>query len=256
MTIMANIAVFIEENILNRKLRKQRLFEGYAWRCGFYDWSITFFQDRIHLTRKSTRHSHHIIFQLEGGNINSLIVRRYAYSKGTHAGSVQTMGVAFSKDQEPIPAELSAVLDHKRLPKYSCGKIHTNDRYGRRVDIDLLSLDTLTSSDLERFLSHYGLGFLSPMWEYDILKQEYVELAHRMAVRQPTMGFKRVGAEIKRLVNVGVLKTEPVVHNNVQVVPGHLYEEYLKAAMSLDTFEHAVTRMDAMQRVGIWNYKY
>ena len=256
MTIVANIANFIEDNIIRRKERKQRLFTGYEWRCGYYDWSITFLNDRIHLTRKSTRYSHHVIFQLDGENITSFIVRRYVYSKGTHAGSVQTMGVSFSKDQEPIPAELSAIMDHKKLPKYQAGKIRTNDRYGRRVDIDLLSLDELTSRDLEKFLCHYGMGFLSPMWDYGMLNREYVELAHRMAVRQPTMGFKRVGGEIKRLINIGVLKTEPVVHNSVQVVPGRLYEEYLKAAMSLDTFEQAVSRMDAVQRVGIWNYQY
>lgn len=256
MTIMANLTQFLEDNILNRKFRKQRLFTGYEWRCGYYDWSIVFLQDRIHLTRKSTRFSHHVIFQISGDKIVSYIVRRYAFSKGTHAGSVQTMGVTFSKDMEAIIAEHISCLDHRVLPTYTAGKIFTRTRSGEKLTIDLLSLDELTNAKMDAFLSHYGLGFLSPSWDYGVLKQETVELAHRMAVRQPTMGFKRVGAEVKRLVNLGVLKTEPVVHNNVQVVPGHLYEEYLKAAMSLDTFEHAVARMDAMQRVGIWNYQY
>ena len=256
MTVMANITQFIEDNILNRQFRKQRLFTGYEWRCGYYDWSILFHQDRIHLTRKSTRFSHHVIFQLGGDKVTGYIVRRYAFSKGTHAGSVQTMGTTFSKDMEPIIAEHISCMDHRELPRYRAGKIHTRRRHGERLVIDLLSLDELTNAGLEDFLRHFGLGFLSPSWDYGVLKPETVELAHRMAVRQPTMGFKRVGAEVKRLVNIGVLKTESVVHNNVQVVPGHLYEEYLCAAMSLDTFESSVARIDAMQRVGIWNYQY
>lgn len=256
MTIIANIANFIEDNIIRRKERKQRLFTGYEWRCGYYDWSITFLNDRIHLTRKSTRFSHHVIFNLSGGRIVSVIVRRYTLSRGAHAGSVQTMGVTFSKDMEPIVAEHMACMDHRELPKYAAGKIFTKTRRGERLVIDLLFLNEIPSTAFKDYLIHFGLGFLSPLWDYGLLKQETVELAHRMAVRQPTMGFKRVGAEIKRLVSIGVLKTEPVVHNNVRVVPGHLYEEYLRAAMSLETFESSMARIEAMQRVGIWNYQY
>ena len=254
--IKSALTAFIEDRIIRRREIKERFTFGYEFRAGHYDWRVKFHNDRVVITRDANRFSHSIVLNLKGDKVLAADVVRGINSRGRCVSSATTTSVVYGQHIHETQAARMIRKEMNHLPTIKGQRLFLWPSDERTVCYGLAQLDAMPTHKLEEMLVHLGLGYLSPRWDYGMLSQELVTLAHRTAERAPVTSRKRLGAEMKRLINEGVISEEPHSANQVHLTAGPLFTEYVTAAMSVTKLENAVARVEALTRLGIWNYNY
>lgn len=254
--IKSALTAFIEDNLLRRREIKDRMTFGYEFRAGHYDWHVKFHNDRIVISRDANRFGHNITLTVKDGKVLAADVVRYTNSRGRHVSAITTTSVVYGQHIHETQAARMIRKDMEHLPTIKGQRLFLWPKDDRAICYGLAQLDAVPTHKLEEMLVHLGLGYLSPRWDYGMLTQELVSLAHRTAQRSPTTSRKRLGAEMRRLINEGVLSEEQHSANQVHITAGPLFSDYLTAAMSVTRLENAAARAEALIGLGIWNYNY
>lgn len=255
---------FVTKHILARRQLKSTVKERnqkpYSFHNGHFDWTATMdvtentltlvrsYNNRISLGIKLT-------FGLRTGLPVAAEVKRRCIQNG-ESSDTTTNVVYYMEGVQPIEGDHKVIynyLDYDHLLKPNGIFLWKED--GNSRSINLFKLDIVYGKAFDEFLVSLGLGFASTRFDHGLLDEELVRLAYRSVVGAHTLKRKRLGSEIKRLVTNGILKLNNV-GDQVEVVAGEHFEEYIKVAMSNTSFDGAVRRLTSCHHLGLWPYRY